>query len=730
MRKTRITILILVTLALSAFPLALFIVAEPAFVLPDYEPVSIESGLAGKTEMPLITDADFYDAPSGAGGLHTSTPPVGTTVWDWYVRAISGGAASGDPRLTLRAIGDFVEVWVQNDLSFPEGDPRNDSPWLWQITDGMAQYLADEFDETIYARVAGYYGDPADRDGTDTLFEYYWNTFGVYPPEFWEWIETTDPYNPQRVILKIINYRDANYYDPTYRSYVAGFFSPTYTDYYNRNMVHLDCWEWAERLGEEGRPWLPEHPEIVVDRPNLYESVLAHEFQHNIHRDYVLDPETFMNEACSLFAEPLCGYELDLGQVEWFLATPDNSLTVWEDQGPLNILADYGAAFLFALYLTDHYGINIMGDYVQNHGNGIEGINALLPPGVFFEDVFHDWRIANLVQADYGKYGYELDELRALYNPGAEINWDELEPLHINEVEKNNVKWTNAGEAFGETHTIGSDDLPDGDPLGIYDLGPFGSDYIYFPDIKKLNQFFFDGDDTAVYGWTYDEYWGEWWSGAENLADALLITNPYTVQADDILSVPSWYDIEDDADTGEGWDFGFIQYSTDGGETWTSMSNEWTTDNYHPDAHQDIIDQMPGITGNTANEYRDLQFDIDDFIAVDTEVIFGFRYMTDWNTLHAGWYIVGASVGETELELTPIYPEADFQVTIVQKVQCGNKWSWNIVYDLWCHDDQTEFGTAFIYNLKCEETYVIVSPVNLQGWSDYNFKVKRWGYGR
>ncbi|MFX0075794.1 MAG: hypothetical protein ACFE96_10155, partial [Candidatus Hermodarchaeota archaeon] len=197
MNRKRISILILVTLALTALPLALFIGAEDVFVLPEYEAVTLESGLAGKTDMPIFEGGDLYSAPATAGGLHSSTPPVGTIVYDWYVNAISGS-----PDLQLRAIGDFVEVWVQMDLSFPEGDPRNDEPWMWMITDEMAQYLADEFDNTIYASVAGYYGPPADRDGTGTIFE----AIG-WPAFTYDWINATDPYSSQRVILKIINYR-------------------------------------------------------------------------------------------------------------------------------------------------------------------------------------------------------------------------------------------------------------------------------------------------------------------------------------------------------------------------------------------------------------------------------------------------------------------------------------------------------------------------------------------
>jgi hypothetical protein len=284
MKRTRLTILIALLVLLGAVPLSIIgaVFAKVPFVIPDYEPVDWQSGLAGEAAMPVFdpdsVPMDYY----GESGLSTATPPVGTTVYDWYV-----GAMSGTPWMTLRAVGDFVEVWVQDDLSFPAGDPRNDEPWRWEVTDGMAQYLADEFDDTIYATVAGYFGAPFDRDGTWTIFQ----LIG-WPSWTWDWIETTDPYNPQRVILKIINYQDDNYFDPTYPSYVAGFFSSTYTDYYQRNMVHLDCWAWWQRLGPEGTSWLPEHPDMVVNRPNLYESVLAHEFQHNIHADRLPGDDT------------------------------------------------------------------------------------------------------------------------------------------------------------------------------------------------------------------------------------------------------------------------------------------------------------------------------------------------------------------------------------------------------------------------------------------------------
>ena len=46
-------------------------------------------------------------------------------------------------------------------------------------------------------------------------------------------------------------------------------------------------------------------------------------------------------------------------------------------------------------------------------------------------------------------------------------------------------------------------------------------------------------------------------------------------------------------------------------------------------------------------------------------VLIWFRYMTDQYTNWPGWYIESANLGGTPLQLTPIYPEADFMVTAV-----------------------------------------------------------------
>ncbi len=697
MRKTRISILILITITLGALPLGIIgvVYAKTPFIIPDYEPVDWSSGLAGDLAMPDLSSGailEYRDVDALGPGN------VGESYLDWYV----GGW------ITLRAVSDYVEIWVADDLSFPSGDPRNDDPTNLIITDEMVEYLAEEFDN-MYTILTDYFGTPFDRDGTDTIFELLgWE--GYY-----EWIATD---TPQRVILKIFNIIDDNYYDPTYPSYVAGFFSSLYTgDYYNRNMIHIDAWRWWQRLGTEGYEWLPDKE---VTRPNLYESVTAHEYQHNIHSDIMPGDDTYMNEGSSLFAEPLCGYELDVGQIEWFLATPDNSLTEWGDQGDINILADYGAAFLWTLYLADHYGAGIIGDYVKNGNAGIDGINALLEPfGVDFYEVFQDWTIANLIHTDNlgdGKYNYKSIDLAG------------IQPIRWNSVEGEEVDWT-LGSSF-PTITAPWSSYPDGYSLGNLELNPFGTDYIRFPNLRSENKISFDGDDLANYpaGWTTfesgihgDRLDGAWWSGPELELKNVLLAGEVDVpkiNKKPTLDLLTLWDIED------YWDFGFVQVSTDGGDTWTSLANEYTTYSYDPNAWHEIVGNLPGLTSWIAKPIS-MSFDLSAYAGETVQI--GFRFMTDWGTEYAGWYILDAKVGHKSFELAPVPKQGDFMVAVVEAeiTPSGNSIVKQVIK--MSLNDETEIGEVLaLIRSEVKDAIVIISSKSEYGTVDYKFKTETY----
>ncbi len=83
-----------------------------------------------------------------------------------------------------------------------------------------------------------------------------------------------------------------------------------------------------------------------------------------------------------------------------------------------------------------------------------------------------------------------------------------------------------------------------------------------------------------------------YWGGQTAYRDAqLTIAAPldFSAAASPALTFKTWYDIE------EGWDFGFVQASTDGGATWTSLSGTTTTSDVDPDCF--FADEVPGYTG-------------------------------------------------------------------------------------------------------------------------------------
>jgi immune inhibitor A len=706
MKRYAVLVVVFILMASTLLPAVQVRGVEP--VLPDYEPVDWQTSWAGTVEMPTfdptVNPSSVEVNPLGAPTFEEvissgDTPPVGTKVWDWYLYAISRGTPTGTrPYMTLRAVSKYAEVWVQDYLWFPPGDPRNDwdGGYALKVTDEMCQYLAEEFDR-IYEIDTTYFGKPFDRDGTNTIFE----QMG-WPSWTYDWIATD---NPQRVIIKVLNIRDTNYYDPTYPYYVAGFYSYTYTAlYYKRNMIHIDCWRWWQRLGPEGKQWFPERPDLNVTRPYLYESTIAHEYQHNIHRDWNPESPTFMNEGCSMFAEILCygRYGIAWDHINSYLYTPDNSLTEWGDQGDINILADYGAATLWAIYLSDHYGgPAILSRYVQAGIPGIEGINAALEYLGYterFDDVYHDWRIANIIHTDLiadGRYNYKTIDLGK--PPAITATTHVISGLPVP---------LTKGTDFGTTKTILGYDT------GVSMLGPYGSDYIILNDWDRKGIVYFDGDDTALYGWRMTAE--GWWSGADNLMNTLLYGEAYVDPADPTLYLVTKYDIE------EHWDFGFVQVSTDGGAKWVSLSNPYTTYEHDPSAHPDIVANLPGLTGKSPAwpEWITMTFDLSAYAG--QTVLIGFRYMTDWATLGAGWYISSASVSGTPLTLTPVYPEADFQVTVI-RVYSENGVIKYLVNDVEL-EDVSETGTKGAYVVEPNYIILVVSYVSQKGWVDYQFK--------
>ena len=504
----------------------------------------------------------------------------------------------------LRGVSPHAEVWVAEDLAFEEGDPRNDRI---EVTDAQVQYLLQEYETNIRPKEEAFFGQWDAHDGSQALLA----EWGLVPPGYYQSAD-----GQGREIILVDNIRDESYYDPSYPSYVAGFYSSAFELYFDRNIVTIDNLDWAQRLGPNDAPW---RRQPGTGAAHLYEGTLAHELQHLIHDDHDPDEDSWINEGLSDFAEFLVGYGHPESHVSFYLDHPENSLTGWGDQGDRQILADYGLAYLFTLYLHDHFGGGpFLQALVADPANGSQGVNNALAAFGHrerFPEVYRDFQVALLADGsaraperyrfasiDLSRYGSRggLDLSAPTFGDGLVPGWG-----------------TDVVAAWQE-----------GDP------GP-----------REVR---FNGQDYASIPWQVVTAPGGGqgqvlWSGSGDLLDQWLVL-PLDLRgvAGASLSFDHLYDIE------RGWDYGFVQVSTDGGRTWQSLANDHTTDELDPNAHPRVRENVPGFTGSSGG-WRHETFDLSAYAG--RQVLLAFRYVTDWGAAgndddpaNDGWFIDNVEV--------------------------------------------------------------------------------------
>ena len=346
--------------------------------------------------------------------LLAETPPVGT-VRQWLGRdQVQGRLYRKD--YTLRGVGDKIEVWVANDTAFPAGDCRNQIPNTTTVTDAQVADLVEQFDSNIFPLETEAFSTPPDRDGTNSQLPPDANgNGGVYTGA------------GDKTVALIDNVRDANFYSfPANTTYIAGFHSSQYNELFDRNVMTIDAFDWAHRTGANP----PDEPTTDLctsrpARPFLYESTFAHEWQHLLH--YYSDPSEgiWLNEGMSDFAQTLTGY-VDASKTVFERGAdshiycfqgfgsvqtpfnpnprdcggPENSLNLWNEGTPAQVLSDYGNAYSLMLYLYDHYGTDLM-SRLHRDGDlqGLPSVDAALTaegqPDLY--RLIHDFQTSTLV---------------------------------------------------------------------------------------------------------------------------------------------------------------------------------------------------------------------------------------------------------------------------------------------------------------------------------------------
>jgi len=559
---------------------------------------------------------------------------------------------------TLRGLGDHIQVWVANSTAFPEGDCR-DELGLSTITDEQVSGFVSEFDTNIYPKESETFSVPPSRDGTGGA-----DLAGALgqPADYWK----VDADQSDDIVVLVDNVRDANYYDPSTpdgQTYIAGFFYSVFNEYVDRNVMTIDAYDWLHRTGvtppdnsadadylacteEQGstRPY-------GVSRPRMYEGTFAHEYQHLL--EYYEDPdeESWINEGLSDWAQTLVGYvdpsvPADQPEADGHLACfqgylsenfggPENSLTEWGDQGGPEILCDYGAAYGFMEYLESHYGEDFMTALHRHDGNGLEGLDAVLDSvgaDVSAQQTIHDWLAAMALDGALKKGPSAL----RIATMKAKINWANPQAYESPGAPPNGADYVRLRRADGSYLSAGQ--LNSLSFNGTSTLEPLPVEWEEAatpPDATAEGTTC--GDVPAGSGPA------ALYSGCGENLDRSIVRQ---------VSVPDGgADLTFDAlwDTEVGWDYGYVQVSTDGGATWSSLATEDTTSEHDPGAVSAVVDQLPGFTGDSGT-WQPQSADLSAYAGQD--VLVAFRYITDPGVNEAGFWVRDIAVGDTALPST------------------------------------------------------------------------------
>jgi hypothetical protein len=530
---------------------------------------------------------------------------------------------------TLRGVGAHIEVWVANDLSFPAGDCRAQVPTSTQVTDAQVQHLVDEFDSNMYPKETAAFSTPPDRDGTHAQIA------GDYTG------------GGEKTVTLVDNVRDDNYYTfPAAPTYIAGFFSSQFNELVDRNVMTIDAFDWLHRT--TANP--PDEPtgDLCTSRParpNLYEGTFAHEWQHLLH--YYTDPfeTTWMNEGLSDFAQTLVGYVdttatvfdkgadshiycfQGFGTVQTAFnpnprdcGGPENSLNLWgEDQGNANaVLADYGNAYSFITFLYDRYGLDIVS---RLHRDGdLQGLAsteaALKAEGASsLYGVMHDYQSMTLLDKIVGDAKHAV----VIGTSAKRITTKSLRS------------------------TVNLDNPDANDDPGA---APNGADYVRLQGAggkalrgRDLRSLSFTGAKTLPslpLAWTVVSDDADrpgnpvLWSGNDSNTDASAVFSADVPTADPTLRFLAKYGAE------SGFDYGYVQVSTDGGATYTTIPGDHTVD----------APLGPGLNGTTTG-FEAETYDLSAYAGKN--VLIAIRYVSDGGVNEGGLKVDDISVGGTTI---------------------------------------------------------------------------------
>jgi hypothetical protein len=431
------------------------------------------------------------------------------------------------------------------------------------------------------------------------------------------------PAGNENIDVMIYNIVDESYYDPEFPFFVAGFFWAMVNQTFDRNMIFIDTWDWADRLG----------PEAL--HPYDYEATVAHELEHLIHNDHDPDEDSWVDEGMADLAEYLNGFGQPASHVVYYLAYHRTPLTVWGGG-----LESYGASYLFQLYLLENFGEKTGDEWdngwtrqlIDEQANSIAGIEAVTNADL--DDLYDAWILANyldkptLMSPDDYPLGYDEINLTP-FTSRAYSPWSIARS--INDIYGSDHHGNLPVARYYGGYMSGTVEYP----LGM--LPPYAPLYGTYKGLQPTMNIQLRGAATSGVAPHAGAY--EVASGASNmLTDRILRLNP---AVGGTLTFWTWYDIE------EEWDYGFVEASTDGGGTWTPLAGTITRYSVNPNGSTAWANSLVGgqastdaaITGSSGGWVEGTFA-----LPAASDVLVRFVYYTDEATVGAGWFIDEVSV--------------------------------------------------------------------------------------
>ncbi|MPV38508.1 M6 family metallopeptidase [Georgenia subflava] len=587
--------------------------------------------MAGLASPALADHSSVPPADLGSAGDETITVPIndsaaGGTYYQPFELAYSNTTADGTPVYVYVPTGTFEDVVGTHSLDpafdHNPGDEfvpcATSDPADYTLTQGQIDYLGDELSGQIVRVDEEHFGpmDAADPD---------------------------DPSSDSLVTL-VYNVQDDSYYDCAVTSYTAGYFAPDFANSLGMNVIVLDAYDWANRVGSDPStaPWGDDDP--VNDSPELYEGVIAHELEHLLMNYSDPGELSWVDEGLADVAAFLNGYDMTGSHLTYQqVFHRETSLTRWAGG-----LENYGASFSYFAYLWEQAGGNgdgslepdleydgAAGDLLiklifEEQANSMDGVQSAID--AFNAQTGSDLRSAQDLFQDWAVTMYLDDEASAL--------WD-LENFDLGPASggwtidlANNEFFDDRGNYQGAQPPAKWDraaNRPSGTAL------PFGVSYEKFRNPGPRVSLEFTGEDFAqVAPHSGPDHW---WGGDASQSDNTLdLATPVT--GGETVSFWNWHFIE------EGWDFGFVEALVDG--EWVTLE---VTDaagavvSTNEDPHGNNTEGN-GITGTSGGEYfvdepQYLQYSV---TVPEGATDLRWRYSTDAAYVDTGWFIDDVTV--------------------------------------------------------------------------------------